>query len=315
MLVVIGCGAIGALLARTFIADPISEPTNRAPTASGPKESTHTPKVASSPREDDRNDSGDNSAPIDAREALSRPMSTLAKYPGFGHRDEEDEETFTREEQQREEMVAECMRASGFDYTPAPSILADQSVLENEDEFERLLAEAASDPNQAYVDQLSPSMRESYYLALTGLRDPNIEEGFDQEQGAQSSSCVSRAFGSVPGVYAKRNSLEKELDLMESDIENDQRLTASLQGWSSCMSELGHEFAKPSDVYRYVDQAIISNLASKGDAAQNNQHALSRLQQQTDQCALSAELEKMRQQVRIEHENKFVGNNKDRLEN
>ena len=82
-------------------------------------------------------------------------ISDLAKYPGFGHRDDEDEQTFSNEEEHRENLIADCMRESGFDYTPAPSIVLDESVLENEKEFERLLAEAATDPNQAYVGQLS----------------------------------------------------------------------------------------------------------------------------------------------------------------
>ncbi|MBL4672609.1 MAG: hypothetical protein JKX81_10155 [Arenicella sp.] len=242
-------------------------------------------------------------------------ISDLAKYPGFGHRDDEDEQTFSNEEEHRENLIADCMRESGFDYTPAPSIVLDESVLENEKEFERLLAEAATDPNQAYVGQLSPSMSRSYYLALTGLADPYTQEGLDYDLSANSNSCVNRAFKSIPGVYAKRNALEKELDTMESEIKNDQRSIAATQKWSNCMSELGHTFEQPSDAHRFVDQTIISNLNNTGQAGPEDEQLIRQLYQATDQCALKMQLLSVNQIVRTEYENRFAANYRDRLKN
>jgi hypothetical protein len=242
-------------------------------------------------------------------------ISDLAKYPGFGHNDDDDEQTFSIEEESRENLIADCMRESGFDYTPAPSIVLDDSVLENEKEFERLLAEAATNPNQSYVDQLSPSMSQSYYLALTGLTDPNIQEGLDHELAANSNSCVSRAFESIPGVYAKRNGLETELNTMESEIRNDQRSIAATQKWSNCMSELGHTFERPSDAHRFVDQTIISNLNSTGQAQPEDEQVIRQLYQATDQCALKDQLQSVNQIVRTEYENRFAANYRDRLKN
>jgi len=262
----------------------------------------------------------DDSSPVsdlglDSNESNILQVSNLAKYPGFGHRDDEDEETFSQEEEQRENMIADCMRESGFDYTPAPSIVLDESLLENEKEFERLLAEAATDPNQAYVSELSPSMKRNYYLALTGLADPNTQEGLDYEQASNSNSCVSRAFTSIPGVYAKRNALAKEIDTMESEIKNDQRSIASTQKWSNCMSELGHTFERPSDAHRFVDQTIISNLNNTGQARAGDEQLIRQLYQATDQCASTAQLQSINQTVRTEYENRFAENYQDRLKN
>jgi hypothetical protein len=242
-------------------------------------------------------------------------ISDLAKYPGFGHHNDEDEKTFSKEEELRENMIADCMRESGFDYTPAPSIVLDESVLENEKEFEQLLAEAATDPNQAYVGQLSPSMRRSYYLALTGLADPYTQEGLDYELAANSNSCVNRAFRSIPGVYAKRNALEKELNTMESEIKNDQRSIAATQKWSNCMFELGHTFERPSDAHRFVDQTIISTLNNTGQAGLEDEQLIHQLYQATDQCASKAQLLSINQIVRTEYENRFAANYQDRLKN
>jgi hypothetical protein len=262
----------------------------------------------------------DDSSPVSDLDSNSNqsnimPISDLAQYPGFGHRDDEDEQTFSKEEELRENMIADCMRESGFDYTPAPSIVLDDSMLENEKEFEKMLAEAATNPNQAYVDQLSPSMSRSYYLALTGLADPNTPEGLDHELATNSNSCVSRAFESIPGVYAKRNELEKEINTMESEIKNDQRSIASTQKWSNCMSELGHTFERPSDVHRFVDQTIISNLDSTGQAGSGDEQVIRQLYQTTDQCALKAQLQSVNQVVRTEYENRFAANYRDRLKN
>jgi hypothetical protein len=50
-------------------------------------------------------------------------LSRLAAYPGFGHDPDADEARFEREELEREEIIAECMKVEGYSYVPAPSTM------------------------------------------------------------------------------------------------------------------------------------------------------------------------------------------------
>jgi len=198
-------------------------------------------------------------------------MSKLAKYPGFGHQIDKDEDTFTKEELERESMISDCMKESGFEYTPAPSIVLDDAAMSDEEEFERLLREAATDPNDEYISTLSPSMKESYYITLTGMADPNAEEGTNHSLAADSDSCIHRAYTSVPGVYAKRNQLNEEYEAMEAGIGDDERVIAATEKWSNCMSDSGHTYLNPGEVQSHIDQSIADNGLNQDSTVTNSQ--------------------------------------------
>ena len=233
--------------------------------------------------------------------------SKLADYPGFGHDMEKDEATYSKEEMERETAIADCMQENGFEYTPTPSLLVDAQTLDDEAEFERLLAEAARDPNDLYVKSLSPSMRESYFITLTGLADPNVEEGLAHAQADSVNSCRSKAFKETPGVYAKKNLLNDEYQAMQQSIENDERIVQATSNWSSCMSKGGLNFSRPNEVMRHIDQSFAAQL--DGNATQEPQaitDQVNQLEQATSQCIVESNLHQVHRLVRIDYENKFV---------
>lgn len=240
-------------------------------------------------------------------EVQAIPPSKLADFPGFGHDMEKDEATYTEEEMERETAIADCMQENGFEYTPTPSLLVDAQALNDEAEFERLLAEAAKDPNDLYVQSLNPSMRESYFLTLTGLADPNIEEGLDHTQADLINSCRSKAFRDTPGVYAKKNLLSDEYQAMQQNIENDERVVKATSDWSNCMSQGGLNFSRPNEVMRHIDQSLASQLGSNlTEASETLTNQVNQLEHATSRCIVESNLHQVHRLVRIDHENKFV---------
>lgn len=255
-------------------------------------------------------------ANLDLPPDQSPPASQLADYPGFGHDIDKDEEQFSAEENAREKLIATCMQASGFEYTPAPSIVVDEKAINNPKEFERLLIEASTNPNDAYVNALTPEMRKAYYVALTGLEDPNEEEGQAHDYAEQNGSCTSEAFRAVPGVYNKRNQLSDAFDAMESSIGQDARILNATKSWSDCMKNAGYAFSRPSDILRDSDDTL-TGLLERGadkkqlDAADNE---LTKTMNASHACADKVKLGKIRQGVRIEYENRFVNEYKSQLD-
>jgi hypothetical protein len=242
-------------------------------------------------------------------------VSDLSEYPGFGHDDERDEQQFSEEERKRENLIAECMQGNGFEYTPAPSILVDEESMNNPEEFERLLEQSATDPNESYVQSLTPQMQKAYYLALTGMENPNEQESLPHDYASDSHSCVNQAFKQIPGVYAKFHSLRDQFDAMEEDIENDPRISSATRQWSLCMSNQGYEFESPSNVLLLADQALAELDSETGD---NNdvamiQDDLEKVKSASITCDQQAHLSKIREEVRVEYENRFVEKYKEQL--
>lgn len=182
------------------------------------------------------------------------PGSPLAAYAGFGHSPERDEERFTQEERQREELIAGCMKAKGFRYAPAPSILVTGA---------ETTPPPLDDPNDAYVAGLTPPQRTAYYLALTGVADP-YDEGLLQAGTEGGSSCLADAFEAVPGVFAARQALAEEVEELEQAVATDPRVAAAMDGWSACMAGKGFGFASLASMGASFDDAV-ARMLDAGD--------------------------------------------------
>lgn len=242
---------------------------------------------------------------------INTNKSKLASYSGFGHNIEKDEETFTQEEIARESMIQNCMEAQGFEYTPAPSIVIDSETVDNIEEFERLLTEAANDPNKAYVDRLSDAKRVDYYLALTGMKDPNTPESQDQALAQYSDNCTKQAFDRIPSVYAKRNLLQAEYEQMEQDIATDPRILAANGRWADCMSDAQLNYRSPKELFSAADQAIARLLGQHASPieVERARQKFHDAQQVAKKCSFAANVRETQKNVRIEHENNFVKEN------
>lgn len=234
--------------------------------------------------------------------AGAAPPSPLAAYPGFGHDPEADETRFSREEAQREDLVASCMRALGFAYTPAPSVLvgADQDG-----------APDITDPNAAYVAGLTEPRRIAYHLALFAVADPYAEE----QPVAADGGCAERAFEAVPGVYAARNALAEPLERMEQAIAADPGVARATAGWSRCMREAGFELSSVAEMHAAADEAMAALLEADEVSPERLAELTARheaIREADDGC--DDELAAAMRAARIAHERAFVAAHRDTLE-
>ena len=190
-------------------------------------------------------------APVAAQTAP--PASPLAAYPGFGHRPEEDEARFAREEMEREQRIAACMQAAGFTYTPAPAVRVDPSASTPQE------AAAPEDPNQAFAASLTPDQRRAYNLALYGIADPNAEDAEVQDTAntPNGGGCSGAALRAVPGVYAARSALADEYVAMRRSIQTNRRALAAERSWSSCMAVRRVPYATTSQLAEDLERLSV----------------------------------------------------------
>ena len=169
---------------------------------------------------------GNGAVPVS--DATSRPLS---EFEGFGittAQVDAEESQYEIDDAKRQQLIAACMAERGFEYTPRPS-----SIVVTEDltpaELERLVL----DPDSAYLDGLAPDRLLDYNMALTGYEDPN-----DPTAGA-AKGCVGEAHAQVPGIFAVRSSLTKELIELEEAIRTDPAVLEAKKQWAACMVAVG----------------------------------------------------------------------------
>ena len=311
-LVLIGCFALLSAGAVAYLALSNANGVDVAQTSIPAAVVGQEPKaVASKPAEE---------LPADLGEAVEGGASTeaskLSNYPGFGHDIDQDEETFSEEELAREKYIADCMNQNGFQYEPSPSIVIDEEAMSNPEEFERLLALSATDPNESYVSSLSEDMQKSYYMTLVGMEDPNDPEGQAHDLAQHGNSCTNQAFQKIPGVYAKRNVLSEEFDAMERRVEEDERVSKAQEDWSECMGDDGFAFSRPSDVHKYTDQVMaeVFEGSTPDDEKAYTDAELEKMMQIADRCVEASNLSEIKKRVRVEYENQFVKAHREQLE-
>lgn len=189
-----------------------------------------------------------------------------------------------------EEAVQACMAAEGFEYTPVDyeaqfsiddgdaELAADPEafgekygygVVRNYEQYEEpyLLGEGDpgpmfEDPNQDYVDSLSNSEREAYYLVLNGeqmFAEPEIDENGNEVYEAppiEEQGCYGKAQVEVFG--GDRFQIDPEVqDRLEDFYTNaqvDPELTAANQDWLDCMEQ-----ERPDDLHSDVPGFTITS--------------------------------------------------------
>jgi hypothetical protein len=194
--------------------------------------------------------------------SADRPSSPLAAYPGFGHNWQEDEAQFEGEEHKREQFLVQCMKEEGFEYLEAPSVSLDDVSLEEFVNYE--------DPNEVYVASLTPADRERYFVALTGVPNPESENLADQpdlKTYVGDTGCLGEARAAIPGVFAARSALMDEYEEMKRAVLSDAGIVAAFAQWAECMDQRGYPgLSSPSDIYRSVDDAALEGTAESSQA-------------------------------------------------
>lgn len=225
--------------------------------------------------EDDGSSSGDDTGQtMSAAEIGDLLFPSIDDFQG-----PEAEARFADEQRAQEEKVAECMRELGFEYTPVdygdfaffgaaddldPSSrewaetygLGMSTFAFNQDSFEEGIEDEFVDPNQDYVEGLSPSAQDAYYEALYG---PQTDFGeYDEEDGAVAieafgpQGCQGEAFeatSSFAGLDQLYTQFGDQLDDLYERVEADPRMRDVSDRWVTCMGEAGYSYNAPDDMY------------------------------------------------------------------
>ena len=197
-----------------------------------------------------------------------------------------DEDQGAADQMRTEELTAQCMGEQGFEYTPVDySAMNAGMVAPDESEIPWGTLEFAKewgygittnpysdqesapvdpgqefvDPNQAYVEAMSATEQEAYYLALYGAQyNQEYVEGQEYEWKWEEAGCQGFAQHEVyPDSMGDQDSeyaaLMDEMNAMYESTIADPRLTEIEAGWASCMSDAGYSgLAKVGDAENQI---------------------------------------------------------------
>lgn len=226
----------------------------------------------------------DSSATQAERDPSVGPLEALL---GFGGDPEEMAADQLEQMRKGEEMIAECMRAEGFEYTPfVPDNAADfMSVDFDESDrdvvaeqgfgmsttfgdaySETALGEENPDPNQGYVESLSEADQEAYYRTLYGDMPDFGEEPLDGEDedmtAFEPSGCQGEAFKEQFAQFAVFEEYGDDLDTMFERFSADPRIVELDQKWAECMRTAGYEYTNPESMWDDVSGRMDSLFES-----------------------------------------------------
>ncbi len=212
--------------------------------------------------------------------------SPLSEYFGDDFTDQEaQEEDFARMEAEAEIETAECMQNLGFEYKPSdsssmmvfggpgdelpyfsdewiakygfgistqrfPQSMVGPNLVGFDDEEMSMQDDDFEDPNQEYVETLSETAREAYYLALWGESpefDPSIQSDEEMEalmEDFEPSGCYNLAREELfnrggNGLY---EAFGDQLDQMYERAEADPRVVDFRTKVSRCVADKGLDY-------------------------------------------------------------------------
>lgn len=180
-----------------------------------------------------------------------------------------DEDVWQDQQREAEELVAACMAEQGFEYVPVDYASMSEPVMEDTEvewgsrEFaeqygygmtswpgmdEQPLPEEEAgweDPNQAYVDAMSETERDAYYVALHGdMTGPEPGEEEDWEYDWTQAGCQGSSQQAIQEKYGlageEMTALQEEMEQLWNQIQADERITALTGTWSECMADAGY---------------------------------------------------------------------------
>lgn len=215
---------------------------------------------------------GSGSGPSDEPLPLDAYMEQI-----YGDGSEEQQVASAREV---EEIVASCMAEQGFEYIPAD--VDNQFVAGEELEHEWGTKEFAEefgygattdpwggeqapeqeyvDPNQDYVEAMSPEEQEAYWAALWGepimSEDPEAEVEYDWTTSGCQGRAQHEVYETVEGVDEDEfAALQKDMEELWTGLQDDPRLVEANSEWASCMADAGYSgFATPEDAQNSIHE-------------------------------------------------------------
>ena len=195
---------------------------------------------------------------------LTYEDSPLTKYLEAVNGGGFDEERMIKQQQEAEELVAACMADEGFEYVPV-----DQSqnmwvgddmeernteewvaangwgMVQTEDEMAEQQAQAEEyvDPNQPYVESLSPSEQEAYWATLYGTppSEEEMNEDGSYEYSWETAGCQGAAQHEVQGDSfwedERYSGLVEDMNALWEDLPKQPEIVELNQKWSECMAD------------------------------------------------------------------------------
>lgn len=204
--------------------------------------------------------------------------SPLADFLGFDMNGEDIGVELSQLQANAEQMIAECMRESGFEYTPLPAELtprfestagdpplfgADWTAQYGFGVSTRRFAQSltgdlvghpgtppgdvpSEDPNQDYVNALGAAERDAYFEALLGPPPDLSEDSGPPMPGGCTGPALQTAFEEGVGMTSFLDAFGDEVRSLQRRAEADPQVVEFKDDVSNCVAEAG---------LRWVDMA------------------------------------------------------------
>jgi len=251
-----------------------------------------------------------------------------------------------------EELVSQCMTEEGFDYTPVDQSQYSGFSPDDEDrdtekwvaengygmnlspEAEQEMNEQATefvDPNQSYVEALSPSEQEAYYKVLYGPGPTDEEmaamqdgDGDGYEYNWETAGCQGSAQHEINGDDLTQSDKYKSLvESMNSIWEKQQKDPAVLKveaEWAACMADAGYSDFKVKqdamDEASAASNAYWETATEDADAATKAEWRANEIEIALAdfKCAKKVDYQKVSLTAQFRLENQFIDDNKSELD-
>ena len=228
----------------------------------------------------------------------------------------------------REQMTLECMTGQGFRYEvmdwAAISAEADAAMpdLAAEDEM------AAG--GYGFADSLgAPLVFESSYVDPNLAIKAGLSSGELEAWERQYFECVHEAQDEYFESTVIYQALAEDMDALQERIDTDPRVVEAQAGWSACMAEQGHDYLNRDAIWDYLSP-IADRLQARLRALSGPEHddeayrdaayladvdALREIEVEiaVADIACRKRLDQVVYEVTVEHEQRFLDENQDRL--
>ena len=202
---------------------------------------------------------------------------------------EQDEDFYTKQQADIENLVAECMAAEGFEYIPQDnssmvSMSSDDFADQNTEEWvakngygmtTSMDADESDpdaepttdewvDPNADYVATLSENEATAFYEVLYGAPDMDLTEEemedyvYNWEDGGCQGAAQHEVSGETDDIYndPKFEDLNEAMSELYTTAQSDPRVTEASAQWADCMADAGYtEFTTPEDAFMSINDA------------------------------------------------------------
>ena len=285
----------------------------------------------------------------DSPDGAATEQSPLSLYLnavwGLDVSPQEQEKRFAREQAEEEELIAQCMKNEGFEYTPnissGSSVVSVASVFEPENrdwvaqwgygavdsparQDGSVLAEEWVDPNGDYVASLSESERAAFEEALSGPSSPDEDVKYGAEGTGETSGCQAWAHDEVNGPDVTQSAefaplFEKINALYQEDPHSWPGIAELDSEWAACMDEGGYpgftsQMDAQASIYEKLEDASLSgpDVTEPADDAEAEEIAAEEVELALADldCREQVNYRERRDQAQWAREDRFIADNK-----